>query len=203
MHKTEHGACDIAVTSLPNIVHDTPVAETERLRLRHLTTEDAPFILALLNDPAWLRYIGDKNVHTRDEAATYIASGPQDMYRRLGFGLYLTELRASNTPIGLCGLIKRDGLDDVDIGFAFLEAFRGSGYAFEAAHAVLGFARDTLKLERILAITTVDNHRSGKLLERLGLTFERLVVLPNATTELRLFSTNQITGPAKARVAVD
>lgn len=167
-----------------------PVAETARLRLRHLVTEDAPFIVELLNDPAWLRYIGDKNVRTLNDAAGYIINGPQDMYRRLGFGLFLTELRTSNTPIGLCGLIKREGLDDADIGFAFLEAFRGSGYAFEAAQAVMSFATRTLKLERVLAITTLDNERSGKLLERLGLKSDRLVVLPNSTTELRLFSSD-------------
>lgn len=163
------------------------VAETDRLRVRYLTINDAEFILTLLNDPAWLRFIGDKNVRTIEHASAYITTGPLDMYRRLGFGLFLVELRASGDPIGLCGLIKRDGLDDVDIGFAFLESHRNSGFAFEAAQSVLQFAERTLLMERVVAITTVDNERSAHLLARLGFLFEKMVVLPNSSTELRMF----------------
>lgn len=171
------------------------VSETNRLRLRHLTIDDAPFILTLVNDPEWLRFIGDKKVRSIDDAVAYITNGPLDMYGRLGFGLFLTELRDSSTPIGLCGLIKRDGLDDVDIGFAFLEAYRGRGYAFEAAQSVMQFAARALKLARVVAITTLDNERSGKLLERIGLVFERMVVLPNSATELRLYGGSTVLPP--------
>ncbi|MEO7997177.1 MAG: GNAT family N-acetyltransferase [Gemmatimonadaceae bacterium] len=171
------------------------VSETERLQLRHLAADDAPFILGLLNDPEFLRFIGDKKVRSISDAVAYISNGPMDMYHRLGFGLFLTELRDSHTPVGLCGLIKRDGLDDVDIGFAFLDAYRGRGYAFEAAQSVMQFAARTLKLERVVAITTLDNERSGKLLERLGLTFERLVILPNSATELRLYGGRPANAP--------
>src|SRR5687768_14272461 len=117
------------------------VLETDRLVLRWVTTDDAEFILALLNDPAWLQFIGDKGVRTLEDARDYILRSPVDMYRRLGFGLYLTELKEGGVPIGLCGVLKRDGLDDVDIGFAFLPAYRAKGYGYEAASAVLAHAR--------------------------------------------------------------
>ena len=113
------------------------VLDTERLSLRWLSAEDAAFILGLLNEPSWLRFIGDKNVHSLDDARAYIAKGPVDMYRRLGFGLYLVELRKDATPIGLCGLIKRDSLEDVDLGFSLLPAFWGQGYALAEGRAAV------------------------------------------------------------------
>jgi RimJ/RimL family protein N-acetyltransferase len=151
--------------------------ETERLRLRRLTTDDAPFIFELLNDPAWLRFIGDKGIRTQEDARNYLRQGPLAMYDRVGFGLYLTELRNSGTPIGLCGPIKRDGLKDVDLGFAFLPAFRSHGYAREAAVAVVDYARATLHLARLLAITSAENQASVRLLEKLGMRFERMIRL--------------------------
>lgn len=163
------------------------VLETERLVLRWLTAEDAPFILELLNDPSWLRFIGDKGVRNLDDAHTYIRIGPRDMYRRLGHGLYLAELKDGGIPIGLCGLIKRDTLDDVDIGFAFLPQYRSQGYAHEAAAATLAYARNTLGMKRIVAITSPDNQASGRLLEKIGLRFERLVRLAGGSGEVRLF----------------
>ena len=163
------------------------VIETERLTLRHLSTEDAEFILALLNDPSFLRFIGDKGVRTLDDARKYITSGPMEMYARLGFGLYLVELKDEGIPIGLCGLIKRDGLDDVDIGFAFLPEFRAKGYACEAAEATMDYGKDVLGLRRIVAITSPDNEASGRLLEKLGLRFERMIRLREGDEELRLF----------------
>ena len=106
--------------------------ETDRLVIRAFVANDAGFIVELVNDPAWLLYIGDKNIRSRDDAARYIEDGPRAMYRRAGFGLWLVALK-DGTPIGMCGLIKRDGLEDVDLGFAFLPAHRGFGYAHEAA----------------------------------------------------------------------
>ncbi|MDQ3010399.1 MAG: GNAT family N-acetyltransferase [Acidobacteriota bacterium] len=163
------------------------VLETDRLNLRWLSTDDAAFILALLNEPSFLRFIGDKGVRTPDDARNYILKGPVEMYTRLGFGLYLTELKESQVPIGICGLIKRDTLEDVDIGFAFLPQFWAKGYAYEAAAAVMTYGKDILGFKRIVAITSADNRASGRLLEKLGLQFERMVRLSKDADEVRLF----------------
>lgn len=112
------------------------------------------------------------------------------MYARHGFGLYATELKESGTVIGMCGLVKRDGLDDVDIGFAFLPEYRSQGYAYEAAAATMAYARETLGLERVAAITSQDNNSSGRLLEKVGLRFERLIQMPNDGEWLRLYATD-------------
>lgn len=165
-----------------------PVLETDRLILRRLVPADAPFVVELLNDPDWLRYIGDRGVRSVEQAADYIESGPARMYARYGFGLYLAQLRASGEAIGLCGLVKRDFLEDVDIGFAFLPRYRGEGYALEAAEGVLRYAATTLGLGRVVAIVTRDNERSARLLARLGLRFERMVAYPGEEEELRLFA---------------
>src|SRR6185503_18613176 len=131
--------------------------ETTRLTIRRLSADDAEFILKLLNEPSWLRFIGDKGVRTVEDARAYILNGPVEMYSRLGFGLYLVELKEEGISIGMCGLIKRDALEDVDIGFAFLPEYWGKGYAYEAAAAVMSYARSALGLKRVVAITSVDN----------------------------------------------
>lgn len=164
------------------------IVETERLTLRHLEPRDAGFILELLNDPAWIKQIGDKGVRTLADAERYIEDGPRAMYAAHGFGLYLAELRQSREAVGLCGLLKRDWLEDVDIGFAFLPAYRGRGYAAEAARAVLRFAKETLKLPRVVAITSTGNESSVRLLERLGFRPEGLTTFPGGTKPVRLFS---------------
>ena len=166
------------------------ILETDRLILRRLSTEDAEFILELLNEPSFLRFIGDKGVRTLDDARDYILNGPVDMYTRLGFGLYLTELKESGVPIGICGLLKRDGLEDVDIGFAFLPKFWARGYAYESAAAVMAYGKTVLGLNRIVAITSPDNYASGRLLEKLGLRFERMIHLSNDAPEVRLFASD-------------
>ncbi|GIN84777.1 alanine acetyltransferase [Heyndrickxia sporothermodurans] len=167
------------------------ILETERLTLRLQTTNDAEFILELLNDPSWFQFIGDRGVRTIEEARSYILNGPVRMYEQFGFCLYLVERKEDHIPIGICGLVNRDSLDDIDIGFAFLPKYWGKGYAYEAASAVMTYAKDTLELKRIVAITTQDNHASAKLLEKIGLKFERLVRLPNDDEELRLFAYNR------------
>lgn len=164
------------------------VCETQRLRLRHLTADDAPFVLGLLNEAEFIRNIGDRGVRTLEDARRYIQSGPVTGYDKSGLGLYLVELREEITPIGLCGLLKRDYLNDVDVGFALREPFRGQGYAFEAAQAVIRHGRDTLGLRRIVAITAPQNHASIKLLQRLGLRFERLLRAPDVERETSLFT---------------
>jgi RimJ/RimL family protein N-acetyltransferase len=164
------------------------VLETDRLNLRWLSTDDAEFILELLNDPSFQRFIGDKGVRNLDDARNYILNGPVDMYNRLGFGLYLTELKESGVPIGICGLIKRDSLEDVDIGFAFLPKFWAKGYAYESAAAVMAYGKTVLGLKRIVAITSPDNYASGRLLEKLGLRFERMIRLSKDASEVRLYA---------------
>ncbi len=164
------------------------VIETERLILRRLTVDDDEFILELLNDPAWLRFIGDKGVRTLDDAREYILKGPVAMYERLGFGLYLTELKDEGVPIGVCGLIKRDYLKDVDIGFAFLPRFRREGYGYESASAVMSYGKRALGLNRLAAITSPDNYDSAGLLEKLGFHFEGMIKLSVDGEEVRLFA---------------
>lgn len=166
------------------------ILETDRLALCELRANDAPFILELLNDPSFVRHVGDKNVRTLDGARDYIANGPADSYARHGFGLYLVKLKNEvGTPIGICGLLKRDGLEDVDIGYAFLPDFRKQGFAVEAAVATLEYGRRVLGLVRIVAVTSVENEASARLLARLGMTFERMVRLSDDGDECRLFAT--------------
>jgi RimJ/RimL family protein N-acetyltransferase len=164
------------------------VCETPRLRLRHLTLDDGAFILELLNEPDFIRNIGDREVRTLEDARRYIQHGPITSYNQHGFGLFLIELQGAATPIGICGLLKRDYLRDVDVGFALREAFRGNGYAFEAASAVMRFGQQVLGLSRIVAITAPDNHASMKVLQRLGLGFERTLRIPDQSRDTRLFT---------------
>jgi RimJ/RimL family protein N-acetyltransferase len=166
------------------------VLETERLRLRHLSPEtDAGFILELLNQPSFIQYIGDKGARTLDDASAYIVEGPVKSYQEHGFGLYLVELKADATPIGMCGIIKRETLPDADIGFAFLPQYWNQGYACESAAGVMTYARETLGLDRILAITTPDNEPSARLLRKIGFRFDRMIRLTPEAAEIRLFTT--------------
>ncbi len=162
------------------------VIQTERLVLRHLDLNDDAFILELLNEPAFLRFIGDKGVRTFSDAREYMQKGPIDSYGRHGFGLYATCL-LDGTPAGICGLVKRDGFTDVDVGFAFLSRHRSKGYATESAAAVLIHARQVLRLQRIVAITSPDNWGSIAVLEKIGLKFERMIRLAEHGPELKLF----------------
>jgi RimJ/RimL family protein N-acetyltransferase len=163
------------------------IAETARLTLRHLRTSDAPFVLQLVNEPAWLRYIGDRDVRDLADAERYIEAGPMATYAARGFGLYHVALTTAGTSIGICGLIKRDGLDDVDLGFAFLPEHWGRGYAVEAGAAVIARARAVLGLPRLVAITSPDNDASGRVLRRLGFAFERRITLTPDGEQLLLY----------------
>jgi RimJ/RimL family protein N-acetyltransferase len=164
------------------------VAETERLRVRWLNADDAAFIMELVNEPSWIRYIGEKGVKTPQDARRYIEDGPVAMYKREGFGLYMVELKDSGEPIGICGLIKREALKDVDLGFAFLPRFWRKGYAFESAAAVMRYGSTALGLRRIVAILSQDNHRSSKLLEKLGFHSEGTVRLQPNDEDLELYA---------------
>lgn len=162
------------------------IAETERLLVREFNTADAPFVLELLNEPAWLQFIGDKKVRTLDDAVQYIRNVPLKSYRENGYGLWLVQRKSDQLAIGMCGLIKREALQYEDIGFAYLAAYNGMGYAYEAATAVLEYAKRQLQLKHILAITNQDNTRSIKLLEKLGLTYQRLITMPGEQTPIVL-----------------
>ncbi|MBF8292504.1 MAG: GCN5-related N-acetyltransferase [Steroidobacteraceae bacterium] len=164
------------------------VLETARLVLTQLADRDAEFIRGLLNEPSFLRFIGDRGVRTADDARRYIQDGPVASYARYGFGLLRVGLKADDTPIGICGVLKRDTLPEPDLGFSMLPAYWSKGYAHEAASAVMQQARGPLGLGRILAITSADNDPSIKLLGKLGFRFERMIRLGDDTEELRLFA---------------
>ena len=186
--------------------------ETERTIIREIVESDAEFILDLLNQPSFIKYIGDRNVRNVEQAREFIENRYRQSYREHGFGLYMVELKAEfdtlndesvsafeiqnpkskiqNRAIGICGFVKRDTLPDADIGFAFLPQFCKQGYALESAVAIMEYGRDILGLKRVLAITTQDNDSSGKLLEKLGFKFENLIKMPTNDEELKLFSAN-------------
>jgi len=152
------------------------ILETKRLVLREFTLDDAPLILKLVNTPTWLKFIGDRNIHTIEDAKNYLISGPMDSYKKNGFGLSAVLLK-DNTLIGMCGLVKRDTLDDIDIGFALLPEYFGKGYAYEIAAATMHHAKSVLKIDRVVAITDVNNASSINLLEKIGLRFEKKITL--------------------------
>jgi RimJ/RimL family protein N-acetyltransferase len=166
------------------------VIQTPRIDLRELDLDDAGYILELLNEPGFIRFIGDKGVRTLADAREYLLQGPMDSYARNGFGLYAACLR-DGTPIGMCGLVKREGLDDPDVGFAFLARYRSKGYAVESAGAVLAYALEVLHLKRIVAITSPDNWSSIALLEKIGFKFERMIRLVDHSPELKLFGVSR------------
>jgi len=160
---------------------------TPRLSIAPFTLDDAPFVLELLNDPGWLRYIGDKEVHTLEQARAYLSAGPIAMMQAQGLGLCLVRRRSDNAPVGACGLIRRAGLEDADLGVAFMPEARGQGYGAEASVAMLQYGLHHLGLKRIVAITTVDNDASGRLLERIGMRLEGSTRLPGDDMDLKLY----------------
>jgi RimJ/RimL family protein N-acetyltransferase len=161
---------------------------TERLNLRQLDFDDAAFILDLVNQPSWLKYIGDRNIHTIDAAMAYIQNGPMAMYQTHNMGLLLVERKEDKAPLGLCGLITRDTLEHPDIGFAFHPSAWGQGYAKEAAQRCVDHAFNTLGLKCILAITLPSNQASIRLLDAIGLKYEKVISFPPSEEVLQLFS---------------
>lgn len=162
--------------------------ETERLQLRPLTLDDAPFTLELLNEPSYHRFIADRGLRTVEDARAYLAKGPLHSYQHLGYGLMLVSLKPGGEPVGMCGLLKRDFLPDPDIGFAFLERHAGRGYATESARAVAAHARAGLRIQRFVGFTAPDNTASMNVLQKLGLRRQRAVNLPGYATESILFA---------------
>lgn len=165
-----------------------PVLQTARLTLERFTTDDAEFVLALLTEPSFLQFIGDRGVRTLDDARRYIADGPLTSYERFGFGLYAVRLTGGVAPIGMCGLLRRETLDAPDIGFAFSPAYWGNGYARESAAAVLEYAKADLGITRLLAVVSPGNRASIAILEALGLRFQEMKRLTPDGKDVQLFS---------------
>jgi RimJ/RimL family protein N-acetyltransferase len=163
------------------------VIATERLELRQFDENDDVFIFRLVNEPSFLRYIGDRGVRSIAEARRYIAEGPVAGYAHYGHGLLCVVRKIDGLAVGMCGVLKRDALPEPDLGFSFLPEHWSQGYAFESASAVMIHARQVLGLGRILAITTVDNQSSIRLLGKLGFRFDRMITTGDDPTELRLF----------------
>ncbi len=164
------------------------VVETPRLRLRRFTDDDAAFIVEQVNDPHWIQFIGERNVRNEDDARAYLARSFHAHYARHGFGLWALEAKDGGTVVGMCGLIKRDALDDVDLGYSLLPRYRGRGFAFEAGRATLQHGHGALGMARIVAITAPDNHRSSALLRALGMRYERTLHLPDHGGDSLLFA---------------
>lgn len=166
------------------------ILEAERLILDELTVgRDEIFVFELLNEPGFLDNIGDRGVTDLEAAAGYIEKGPGASYAANGFGLWRATLKATGEPIGMSGLVKRDGLDDPDIGYAILERHWGRGYAQEAGAAVLEYARNILNIRKIVAVTSLDNAASAAVLEKIGLTFAGEIQLPAYDAPSRYFTT--------------
>lgn len=164
--------------------------KTERLTLRQFTLSDAEFIIELVNEPSFIENIGDRRVRTLPDAEKYLENGAISSYARNGFGLLAVTLNGTGQPIGMCGLIKRDELEDVDIGYAFLPKFWSKGYALESAQAVMNHAKEVVGLKRVVAIVDPANASSIRLLEKIGMTFEKMVKLSEDDIDLKLFSIN-------------
>jgi ribosomal-protein-alanine N-acetyltransferase len=165
------------------------VIETERLNLREMSDADAPFMLELLNDPDFIRFIADRGVRTNEEAARYIEARFVASYRQHGFGLWLVETKDGREAAGMCGLLKRgEPVPGVEVGYAFLPKFRGRGYAYEAAAASARYAREVLGLPSLYAVVNPDNDASIRVIEKLGLTYERPVRLAGEESDISLFA---------------
>ena len=162
--------------------------ETERLVLRRVTLQDADLMLAVWNDPAFIRHVGDRGIRTVEEAETALKEGAFKLYDDFGYGPYCMSLKVDRAQIGICGLFRRDNLDDADIGFTTLPDYCGKGFAAEAAHAVLAHARDDLGLRRLTAIVSPENLASIGLIEKLGMSFERGITMPGEENEISLYS---------------
>ena len=161
--------------------------ETERLTISNFTLKDAPFFYELVNDPDWLHYIGDRNVKTIEDAKKYLRENIIKSYTKNGFGFYIVRLKDTKNPIGTCGLIKRDWMDFVEIGYAFLPKYRGKGFALEASVKVKNYAKKTLHIKRLSAITNIDNDRSGNLLHKLGFLHEKNIEYPEENKMCKLY----------------
>lgn len=166
----------------------TLILETPRLILRKAASSDGAFIMELMNERSYLANIGDRGVRTLDDAVAYLDAKYRTSYEKLGYGSYVVEEKTTSTPIGICGYVKRDSLEDADIGFAFLERCWSRGYGYEAASGVLEYGRDVLGFSKVLGVTAQANLPSIRLLQKLGFSYERLLLLPGYSEKSLLFS---------------
>ncbi|HVF47674.1 MAG TPA: GNAT family N-acetyltransferase [Pyrinomonadaceae bacterium] len=166
------------------------IIETERLVIREITPDDAPFVLELLNTPKFIKYIADRGVRTIEDALRYIDERFSSGYVANGYGLYAVELKGEGQVVGTCGFVRRDTLPGPDIGFALLPEFEGKGYGFESASAVMRYGLGTLGFDRVLAITSLDNDKSGRLLEKLGFKFDEIRQLGKEALKVYVFDGN-------------
>jgi ribosomal-protein-alanine N-acetyltransferase len=167
------------------------IVETDRLVMREIGKDDAAFIFELLNTPSFIRYIGDRGVRVLDDARHYIETRYHQSYREHGYGLYAVELKPGQKPIGMCGFVRRNELPGPDIGFAFLPEYEGKGYGYESASAIMKYGRETLGFDRVFAITSIDNEKSGGLLIKLGFVFDKLIAMPDGEV-LNLYLSSRI-----------
>ena len=166
------------------------IAETPRLQLHAMSDgddADAALMLALLNDPAFIRHIADRGVRTLDQARDYLRNGALRSYAQHGFGMYAMRRKDTGALIGNCGLLSREGLDGPDLGYAVLPAHAGQGFAVEAARAVIADAGSRPGIARLHAIVNPDNVASIGLLQKLGFEFDRMIVLPAIEHAVDLF----------------
>ena len=164
------------------------ILETERLKLREFTTSDTGFIIELLNSPGWLQFIGDRNVRNQEQAENYLVNGPLKSYRENGFGLWMVETKDDQKAIGMSGILNRADLENPDIGFAYLPAFNGKGYAYEMASAIMKYVSGELNIPKISAITLPGNASSIRLLEKIGLSYVKPFSFPGSNEELLLYT---------------
>lgn len=161
---------------------------TERLTLAKLSFDDADFIFELLNEPTFKRFIGDKGIETQGDALNYLRDVPLHQYENHGYGLFRVGVGDDDIAVGICGLVSRDEFPDPDLGFAFLQAYWGRGYACESSLAVLADGRDTYGLRRIIAMADEENVASTHVLDKLDFRFERMVIMPGETQEIRQYA---------------
>jgi RimJ/RimL family protein N-acetyltransferase len=166
------------------------ILETKRLVLRRYELDDAQFIVELVNSPGWIEFIGERNILTEESAIDYLLTGPMKSYKELGFGLSMVQLK-DGTPVGMCGILKRESFDHPDLGFAFLPRFTGNGYALEIASATIRYAKEKFDIKTLLAITVPKNDRSIRLLEKLGFKFRRSIFVSADNKELMMFSSGK------------
>ena len=168
------------------------ILQTERLVFSEFTYDDTAFVMDITNTNGWLKYIGDRQTRTKEGAVEYLKKGPLSSYAKTGYGLWKLTLKSSGEPIGICGIFMRGVFDHPDIGYAIHPLHEGKGYASEAVIATKNYAVDILGLPNLVGITDVDNYRSITLLEKIGMSFRKLIVLPGDSVELKLFSLNPI-----------
>ena len=165
------------------------ISETQRLIITKVDLQDAPFFFELMNTPHWIKYIGDKKIKTVTHAKAHLKKGILKSYRKDGFGFYKVLLKSENLKtIGICGLVKRKELEDVDIGFGFLPDYEGKGFGYESSIEIMKLAQNKFKIKKVAAITSPKNVNSIKLLEKLGLTYKKRIIPFDDAEELLLFA---------------